>query len=484
MSNGHVAIGHRHRLPHRVLLTVVCCLQPHLDAVAAPLPQDPSVAESLSGAALTPDDERRLAERFAPVLVFHPEENYFPTSPLFPLDLATDEASAAQSPAALLGTASSRRERYQALTMPQKAQISTVYYRAYPARLHSQDVVVVEYWFYYVHNRYRIRGNLLPIWVDGSHPNDLEHVHVVLRPSADESGFAAQEVHASSHAGTMPFNRYRYTDEDETSGRLLVELGSHAMASDIDEDGVFTPGADGDSGYKLVWGIRDRGITWARYSRSYMETRETGATVLEYGGDAARTERLSYRLVHVEALTEAFDELDLTDRQRTAIFETDRHWFRRLFGGDNGSSSTLLVPPVRDHRSRSIGVESIASAERGLLVGSVLNLEEQAAFVGARYAYMHGIKYVPDVMIEADAVRGVRHGYVSAQMLLSYPIDGSIKLLGGKAFVADSIRFDRTQWNWTGGVEIRLGRMRIYGGSRSLGSIVPYAKEFRLAYFF
>jgi hypothetical protein len=172
MSNGHVAIGHRHRLPHRVLLTVVCCLLPHLDAVAARLPQDPSAAESLSGRALTPDDERRLAERYAPALAFHPKEDYFPASPLFPLDLAAAEPSTSQSPASLLGNARSRREQYQALSMPQKAQLSTVYFRAYPARLHSQDVVVVEYWFYYVHNRYRIRGNLLPIWVDGSHPND------------------------------------------------------------------------------------------------------------------------------------------------------------------------------------------------------------------------------------------------------------------------------------------------------------------------
>jgi hypothetical protein len=76
-------------------------------------------------------------------------------------------------------------------------------------------------------------------------------------------------------------------------------------------------------------------------------------------------------------------------------------------------------------------------------------------------------------MFEADAVRGARHGYLSAQMLASYPIDSSIKLLAGKTLVTDSIQLDRVEWNWIGGVEIRLGRMRIYGGSRSLGSIVP-----------
>ena len=61
-------------------------------------------------------------------------------------------------------------------------------------------------------------------------------------------------------------------------------------------------------------------------------------------------------------------------------------------------------------------------------------------------------------MVEADAVRGARHGYLSAQMLPSYPIDSSIKLLAGKTLVTDSIQLDRLEWNWTG-VEIRLGRM-------------------------
>ena len=287
MSNGHVAIGHRNRRPHRVLLTLVCCLLPHLDAVAAPLPQDPSVAPNLeSGAALTPDDERRLAERFAPVLVFHPEENYFPTSPLFPLDLATDEASAAQSPASLLGTASSRREQYRRLTMAQKAQISTVYYRAYPARLRSQDVVVVESWFYYVHNRYRIRGNLLPIWVDGSHPNDLEHVHVVLRRSDDESGFAPEEVHAKLARGDdaiQPVPLYgRRWDAADGCWWSLARMRWRRTST---RTACSRPVADGDSGYKLVWGIRDRGITWARYSRSYMGTRANWRHGARYGGD-------------------------------------------------------------------------------------------------------------------------------------------------------------------------------------------------------
>jgi len=457
-----------------------------IQTVSATSPQNP---EPCTDATLGAETVRELAERFAPVLVFHPSEEYFPTSPLFPLEPIDGLGSSGadrQSRLSRLGTAGSRQAHYQALGVRDKAALATVYYRAYPARQRSHDVIVVEYWLYYVQNTYRIRGNLFPIWVDGNHPNDLEHIHVVLRRTADGCEVAAEEVYTSSHAGTIPPNRYRYAgDEGHEHAHILVELGSHAMAPDIDEDGLYTPGDDGDSGYKVIWGIRDRGITWARYNPAYMSVRSSATSaVLGYSGNQAPDdERVSYRLAPVEDLVESFDALALSDAQRAGIFEVDRSWFRRIFGGDNGSPRKLLMPPARTARRTSIGIESIASTERGFLAGGLFNLEEQGAYVGARYAYLHGIKYLPDAMIEADAIGTGRRGYVSTQLLLSYPIDASIKVLGGRVFVTD-IRLDRREWDWLAGVEIRLGRMRIYGGSRSWGPLVPYAKEFRLAYFF
>ena len=65
-------------LPRRIALLVL--------AVVWILPLS-GVAEAAS--ALTEAEERALAQRFAPVLVFHPEERFFPTSPLF--QLADDE---------------------------------------------------------------------------------------------------------------------------------------------------------------------------------------------------------------------------------------------------------------------------------------------------------------------------------------------------------------------------------------------------------
>src|SRR5687767_8916910 len=128
---------------------------------------------------LTAEAQRELAERFSPVLVFHPSERYFPTSPLFPLERQLSDADTGASIASRLGTTDERRAYYEGLTVPQKAGLSTVYYRAYHARAGGEPVVVVEYWLYYVYNAYRVRGNILPFWIDGSHPNDLEHIHVV-----------------------------------------------------------------------------------------------------------------------------------------------------------------------------------------------------------------------------------------------------------------------------------------------------------------
>ena len=93
---------------------------------------------------LTPVEQARLAEQFAPVLVFHPSEQYFPTNPLFQLKDGQSWKS--------LGTPDSRNEIYQNLSLPEKAKLATVYYRAYPAWNSNEPVIILEYSLYYVHN--------------------------------------------------------------------------------------------------------------------------------------------------------------------------------------------------------------------------------------------------------------------------------------------------------------------------------------------
>jgi hypothetical protein len=174
-----------------------------------------------------------------------------------------------------------------------------------------------------------------------------------------------------------------------------------------------------------LWGIRDRGITWARYQPDYMDARTVGhSIVFSYAGATPEPEGYAYRLVPVDRLQTAFDDIKLTKNDRQAIFENSRHWLSRLFGSNNGSSGKLLVPPPRSADRNSIGFDRFASTERGFMVGAQLNAEQQGAFVGARYAFLLGDTWVPDIMFQADALF-VGTTYLSSQIMISYPIDGS-----------------------------------------------------------
>jgi hypothetical protein len=484
------------RSPHRLLggrcllaVSVVLLLAPRPLSAGPPEGHAAGRTPIRADAPLTPDIERALAERFAPTLVYHGAEKYFPTSPLFSLEtqVTIDPAAAdATSLAARLGTAGQRREYYESLSSREKASLARVFYRVYDSRLGREPVVVIEYWLYYVQNTYRVRGNLFPVWVDGNHPNDLEHVHVVVHRDS-EGNYALYEVDGSAHTGTMPANRHRFGPEESPTGtRFIIELGSHANAPDIDADGIFTAGIDGESGYKVLWGIRDRGITWARSRPKYMDAR-TGANAVTFeaataDGDAA--DRLTYRLVPVGDLTDAFSALDLSVDERNALFETQRNWFRRMFGGDNGSPDKLLVPPPRRPGEGGIGIEPLEKTQRGILVGTQLNLEQQGGLVGARYAYLFGRAYIPDVVFEADGILTRYQRHVETRAMVSYPLDGSTTLMFGKAVVVDALHPDRRQWDWVASVEFPVGHMRVSFASRSWGPLTKYSKEVRLSYFF
>jgi len=453
---------------------------------------------------LTPEKQNQLAERFAPVLFFHPSEKYFPCSPLFPLEYRSLDQDSRIS---LLGTPESRREIYLSFNLEEKARLATIYYRAYPLREDPYEEVVLEFWLYFVQNEYRARGGLFPFWFNGDHPNDLEHVHVVLRREAgngqdpddlwDGAHFSMVAVHTSAHEGSIPANKYQY-DEINSAKRahLLVERGSHAGAPDIDKDGWFTPGEDGDSGQKLIWGIRDRGLTWTPYSRSYADRRsEQGSIVFSSTqvdssldddvGDDSPPRQFAYRLVPVEELTNEFAKLALTHEQRKEIFESEVHWFRKALGRSNGQSGKLLVPPSREGGGEFAGLSDFSSTERGFLLGGTNLIEESGAFLGARYSFLHGIKYLPDLVFEADGIVTYKgKGYLATEFLLSYPIDATLRFLGGASFVTEATSFRQHQWDWLAALEMRLGHIRIYAATRSWGPVTRSTLDFRLSYFF
>ena len=159
-----------------------------------------------------------IARVFAPTLLFHPLEEYFPTNSI-PLS-AHDGLFTAQPegwPA--------RVERYRSLSAAEKLQRAAVAYRVFSRMQRGRLEVVVEYWCYYVFNAFTVRGGWLPYRVRDNHPHDLERVYLVLtptstpapsateeRPSDDDlwarRGFRIRSVIANAHDGSIPPNEY------------------------------------------------------------------------------------------------------------------------------------------------------------------------------------------------------------------------------------------------------------------------------------
>ena len=228
-------------------------------AAAAPPPQHE----------LTVPQQAAIARAFAPTFVFHPDEDYFPTSSMVPSGTGGGVA-----------TWHARVEQYRTLTRAEKLQRAAVAYRVFPRLKDGRTEVVVEYWCYYVFNAFTIKGGWLPYRVHDNHPHDLERLYVVLWLTEDvglddvpideirvRRTLQVHSIIANAHDGSIPPNRYTVAKEEALPLPLtiLVERGSHAMAPDIDGDGRFTPAIDSTEVRKVQWGIRDSGSTWGWY---------------------------------------------------------------------------------------------------------------------------------------------------------------------------------------------------------------------------
>lgn len=451
-----------------------------------------------------------LAEKFTPLLIFHPDEQFFPSSPLFSLPESSSRLSG-QSPdpenvLELLGTPEARREQYLSLTLPDKARLATVYYRVVRSPKQSDRSIVIEYWFYYVWNTYSSRPGLFPFWFDGSHPNDMEHVRVVLGPDAvggpgsigiQGTHFRLASMVISAHEGMAPSNRYDFSSDQDHEGktRVMVELGSHAAGTDIDGDGIFTPGKDGESGYKILWGIRDKGLTWSRYNPAYMDTRNDDRAMLfchggldSYGDgggqDACPRGSFTYRLLHVDELHEQFDQLDLSHQEYEQAFETKVGWLKRMFGKSNGDYEKLVLPPTSDPDRKTKADDNFSATERGVKLGITTLIWNPGVFLGGRYSFLHGSKF-PDLMLEAEGVLTTEGKfYFSTAVLASYPIDAITKVFGGVGLVTEPAESGEPQWDLIGGLEFRVGGVRVSATGRTMGPITESALDFRLYYFF
>jgi len=474
-----------------ILLTTMAIVAPDGGASAGQQSAVGSEAEGLE-----------LARRHAPVLVFHPDEDFFPTSPIYPLEAASrgDAAEAAEEfgdgelsradALRLLGTAEQRREAYRALSQREKSRLATVYYRVDE----RDDAVIVEYWLYYVWNEYRARPDMFPFSFDSSHANDLEHIHVVLRrhdPGAAGAavgaagGLRLESIRVSAHEGIAPANRYRPGDGARDARlEVLVERGSHAGGTDVDRDGRFTPGDDGESGHKILWGVRDHGRSWSWYDGDGMDRRGDDAPRWCAAGstsgcpdDASR-----YRLVPVDHLYRRFERLGLSAHEIEQAFETDVGAFKRLLGKSNGQADKLLMPPKLRPDRPTVPEDAFSSTENGFMLGVSTMTSSPGFFVGARYSFLHGAKWFPDVLLQADPIVTIEgEPFFSSALLLSYPLGAVTKVVGGAGYVTD---FDAHQWDWIGGFEFKIGGVRVSFTGRTLGDVTHSAMDLRLYYFF
>jgi len=184
---------------------------------------------------VTPDEEL-----YAPVLQFMRREAAYPDA--FETLEMLGGATAKGTPHEIADTLLAK---YLRLTAAERRQRCTIYVRTTSV----PGSWIIEYWFYYPFDL----GGL------GAHLHDPEHLFVevdklggtVRRVIGAGHGYVAgNNIYSSDRAGALPIELPLFA---------MVEFGKHATATDIDRDGIFTPGLD-ENEYReraKIWGVRD-----------------------------------------------------------------------------------------------------------------------------------------------------------------------------------------------------------------------------------
>jgi hypothetical protein len=411
------------------------------------------------------EQQQRLAQFFAPTLVFHPDEIFLPIPP--------GEMSAPSIDAAI--------SRYEALSRAEKVARAAVFYRA-TVLDGGRRRVAIEYFFYYLGNPYRSGGGVIPLHFNLWHPRDMEHALIAVDFPAGSDPLASPPeqgtvvaVYPSAHGPSMPDNVKHAARGAalDLPVRLIVELGSHAMAMDVNGDGVFTPGTDADGPRKFTWGIRDHGAGWAWYRRGYADARRDDAIVLRAA---------DYRLEPAGRL-----QADL-DAERSAWPRTGASrpsWAVRWFGElDEGTLDT--VPPPDQRPEFTHGECAAAGRERGFTAGASNLLAPISLFAGGRWLFPTP-SILPDLLVDAEAVLtsdGRRYSVVD--VLATYRLDFATRIFVGGGPLVRWWSFSRreVEWDWVAGVEFHLGRLRVRQNARRMGVLNRTAFEARVSYAF
>jgi len=411
-------------------------------------PADPPV--------LSQAQQLAIARAFAPTLVFHPDERYFPTSSM---------GAAAEG-------WSARIEAYRALSRPEKLSHAALAYRAF-SRLDDGHVdVIVEYWCYYVYNAYTIRGSWLAYRVPDNHPNDLERLYVVLRSTEDawrdgpaddawaRGAFRVSRVVANAHGGSIPPNQYNVPEGEalEPPVTILVERGSHAMAPDVDRDGRFLPGVDSTARSKVQWGVRDDGSTWRWYRQSFMDRRDASAIRLcgpLEASDPVDSTCPRYSLYPADDLQHWFEDLALSTRDREDVVGRTP-WLVRAFG-DVRVEHLMAPPDAADGREFEKLLQRRKLTETGFVVGFTTVDHAPTVVLSRRFFWEVPSPRYPDVLVEAVALlpKG-RRTLVETTVWGSYNVDAITNVLVGFGWFSE-----RGGTSPVIGAEVRIGRFRL-----------------------
>jgi hypothetical protein len=419
-------------------------------------------------------EKTAIARAFAPLFIFHPDEQYFPVSSAFPMTLEDDvdaEMMASSGAREQLGSPEERAERYVALPHQKRVSLAAVGYRVFTRFRHGETEVVVEYWCHYVYNAFTIRGTWLPYRISGNHPQDLERLFLVLSPVPDgpsptgepdeawaRRAFRIQRIVANAHDGSVPANEYEVKDgrDLETPVNILVERGSHAMAPDINHDGRFTPEVDSTRTRKLLWGIRDGGSTWGWFRSGQMDARDTDRSVRLCArlstGEPASGNCSAYRLYQIEDIQRWFDTLDLSEKDRREVIGSTS-LFTRTFS--NVRVEELMVPHDQpDGRVPDRMLRRRPPSGQGIVAGFASLNNAPGFAVGPRLFRDVTSRRWPDVIAEGVALfpRG-QNPVAKASVFGSYTIDAMTNVLIG----ADWISRAHPSADVVTGIEFHIG---------------------------
>ena len=439
--------------------------------------------------ALTPADELALAQAFAPTFLYHPDESLFPISPFDDSLSQAADVGPEDSSAQLL---EARIRAYDRQPLSWRLLHAAVFFRVVPVPSKGvQSHYRLEYWVYYVANRYRLVGGAIPFRADGNHPHDLEHVFLTvesLTPDATTPDqFWLREVWGSAHDGSsMSNNHFAWSSFDSSPKRvrMIVELGSHAMAPDVDLDGRFTVTADSNGDRTFIWGIRDHGRSWSRYRADYADPRPEGVALeLRPASSGGRSAECDGRACGTYVLRQAAALGVNESAAHTLVRATQdayarKRWVARAFG--DVDIRQLIAPPDLSTQAAPMA-DQPARTERGIAVGFTPVLSPATGFVSGRFAFNLGSGYAPKAMVNTTMLVLPNRTLGEVDVSAWYPLDTVTKLLIGVQARTDLFTWAPNRTSAYLGAEFRLGRWRWRILARDGRNQAPV--EFKMYYF-